>query len=87
MPVVEGPQFHMGELTIAGVPDATARVLRERWKLKPGDVYDAGYAAEFLNDVRKTNPQLLAGLGPMRMSVKQDPASHTVLVMLSWGQA
>jgi hypothetical protein len=83
--LAEGPQFRMGELTIAGVPASTSARLKERWKLRPGDVYDAGYATDFMSDLRKSDPQLLAGLGPMRMSVKQDAATRTVQVTLAFG--
>ena len=85
--IVEGPQFRMGELAITGVPEATERRLRECWKLKAGGVYDAGYATDFMNDLRKTDPQLLSGLGQMRMSVKQDTATHIVHVILTFGPA
>lgn len=83
--VTEGPQFHMGELTVTGVPATTATLLKERWKLKPGDAYDAGYATDFMTELRKTDPQLLARLGPMRMSVKQDASARTVSVTLAFG--
>jgi outer membrane protein assembly factor BamA len=83
--IVEGVQFRMGELAITGVPDATARLLRERWKMKAGDVYDAGYTTDFMNDLRKSDPQLLTRLGAMRMSVRQDATTHTVQVTLAFG--
>ncbi|MDT7604457.1 MAG: hypothetical protein QOF61_2454 [Acidobacteriota bacterium] len=46
--VREGQQYHMGALNIVGLPDADIDRLKSRWKLQPGDVYDAGYLAEFL---------------------------------------
>lgn len=85
--LTEGPQFRMGGLTITGLPSSTAARLRERWKLKPGDVYDAGYATDFMSELRKSDPQLLAELGAMRMSAKQDAATRTVQVTLAFGGA
>jgi outer membrane protein insertion porin family len=50
MEVTEGPQYRMGELTIKGFsPEATA-ALREKWSLKPGDVFDARYVEDFFKD-------------------------------------
>jgi outer membrane protein insertion porin family len=46
--LTEGPQYHMGELTISGLPESIARQLRSSWKLKPGDIYDASYLDEFM---------------------------------------
>ena len=55
--VREGPQYHMGNLTITGFPDSAAKLLREKWRLKTGDVFDQGYAEEFslkdFSEVRK----------------------------------
>ena len=45
--IVEGPQFHMGAFSVAGLPQKDADALATKWKLKPGDVYDAGYPDEF----------------------------------------
>jgi len=45
--VKEGPQYHMGTLTIKGFSDNLGNYLRGKWDLKAGDVYDQGFAAEF----------------------------------------
>lgn len=45
--VVEGPQFRMGELATKGFTEVEAKMLRDRWGLKPGDVFDEGYVSEF----------------------------------------
>ncbi len=44
----EGPQYHMGSFVISGVPPKIAERLEQRWKLKPGGVYDATYPMDFL---------------------------------------
>jgi outer membrane protein assembly factor BamA len=46
----EGPQFRMGELTIAGMSDNDAEALRKKWRLKAGDVYDDAYARQFRSE-------------------------------------
>lgn len=46
--VTEGPQFHMGELTIEGLSEADANNVRGRWSLLHGDVYDEGYVEQFV---------------------------------------
>jgi outer membrane protein insertion porin family len=45
--LLEGPQFRMGQLTTKGFPEREARMLRDRWELKPGDIFDDGYVSEF----------------------------------------
>jgi outer membrane protein assembly factor BamA len=47
--IKEGPQYHMGNLIIKGFPDSAAKMLRETWALKAGDVYDQGYPKEFFD--------------------------------------
>jgi outer membrane protein assembly factor BamA len=46
--VKEGVQYHMGSLTVSGVPQKVADRLMERWRLKPGDVYDGSYPTDFV---------------------------------------
>jgi outer membrane protein insertion porin family len=46
--VSEGPQFHMGKLTIKGVGLTDISALEQRWKLKRGDVFDMSYSEQFL---------------------------------------
>jgi outer membrane protein assembly factor BamA len=47
--VTEGPQYHMGSFAIAGLPSKALERLKDRWRLKPGDVYDASYPLEFVS--------------------------------------
>ena len=46
--VAEGPRYTMGSINIKGVPEADADYLKERWKLRQGEVYDAFYMKEFV---------------------------------------
>lgn len=45
--IKEGPQYHMGILTIKGFSDNLANSLRGKWEMKAGDVFDQGYYDEF----------------------------------------
>jgi outer membrane protein assembly factor BamA len=45
--VKEGPQYKMGTLTIKGLDEESANSLKERWKLRNGEVYDTSYADRF----------------------------------------
>jgi outer membrane protein assembly factor BamA len=47
MEIREGEQFRMGQFILKGFPESIAKVLQQRWALKPGAVFDAGYSAEF----------------------------------------
>ena len=54
--VTEGSVFHMGELEFRGIDNALTARLREAWKIRPGDVYDATYLKGFLVQARKLLP-------------------------------
>ena len=54
--VNEGPLFRMGELEFRGLDNNLTARLRAAWKLRPGDVYDAGYLQEFLPLARRLLP-------------------------------
>ena len=43
----EGPQYHMGMLTIAGLSEDRTNELKSKWKLQPGMVYDDSYLREY----------------------------------------
>ena len=45
--VVEGQQFRMGQLLTQGFSERETKMLRDRWGLKPGDIFDDGYLEEF----------------------------------------
>lgn len=62
--VHEGDVYHMGELDIQGLDARTTARLVEGWKLRGGDVYDASYPQQFLNDTNHEIP-----LAPWKISV------------------
>jgi len=57
--VKEGPEFHMGELEFRGLDNSLTAKLRNAWKLRPGDVYDASYLDQYLPAAQKLLPPSL----------------------------
>jgi outer membrane protein assembly factor BamA len=57
--ITEGAQYRMGSFQATGMPQAVADRLKRKWKLTPGDVYDASYLGEFL---KADAPSLLQGI-------------------------
>jgi|ERR1044072_8957927 outer membrane protein assembly factor BamA len=43
----EGPQYHMGTVEFRGVSPSDAAALKDKWKLKSGEVFDASYSNRF----------------------------------------
>jgi len=84
--VTEGPQYRMGDLVIAGLPDAEAERMRAEWKLRPGEVFDVTYVEGFLDRVM---PGLArAGLNKLRLNtqVRLDAARQTADVILTFSR-
>lgn len=54
--VKEGAQYHMGELEFRGLDNSLTAKLRNAWKIRPGDVYDATYLSEYLPAAHKLLP-------------------------------
>lgn len=46
--ITEGPQFRMGEFIVNGLSETEASRLKAKWKLQPGEAYDASYLKDFL---------------------------------------
>ncbi|HEX8634805.1 MAG TPA: POTRA domain-containing protein [Pyrinomonadaceae bacterium] len=81
--IKEGAQFRMGALTVKGLAAADANRLKEKWALRPGDVYNASYVDEFL----KKNLMSVARAGTMQQmetSAKPDRQKLTVDVTLDF---
>jgi outer membrane protein assembly factor BamA len=83
--VKEGPQYHMGRLTVRGAGPADVIALEERWKLKRGDVFDTTYPERFLKTDGREVLQRIAvawqaqGKRPPAISVETNPNRTTVL--------
>ena len=56
--IYEGRQYHMGTLTLAGLPPVVTQQLQSKWRLKPPDIYDSTYLHEFAN--KQLGPLLAA---------------------------
>jgi len=54
--VKEGYLYHMGELEFRGLDNSLTAKLRNAWKLRAGDVYDADYLNQYLPEARKLLP-------------------------------
>ncbi|HYM74488.1 MAG TPA: POTRA domain-containing protein [Candidatus Dormibacteraeota bacterium] len=54
--VKEGFEYHMGELEFRGLDNSLTAKLRNIWKIRPGDVYDATYLSEYLVAAHKLLP-------------------------------
>jgi len=47
--VKEGTQYRMGGFEIVGASQRTAELIKEKWLLRPGDVFNGAYAEEFVD--------------------------------------
>jgi outer membrane protein assembly factor BamA len=57
--VKEGAVYHMGELEFRGLDNSLTAKLRNAWKIRPGEVYDANYLTEYLPAAHKLLPASL----------------------------
>ena len=51
--LTEGPQYRMGQVTIAGLPEDEAGRVKDAWGLKSGEVFSASYFGAFLEKVTR----------------------------------
>lgn len=54
--VKEGSEYRMGDLELRGLDNGLTAKLRDAWKLRPGDVYDASYINAYLPQAHKLLP-------------------------------
>lgn len=81
----EGSQYRMGMLTISGLSESTANRLKGKWKLQPGDVYDASYLKEFIKKEIVLDASEI-GFPPKKMGteIKPDRQKLTVDVAINF---
>jgi outer membrane protein insertion porin family len=79
--LVEGSAYRMGSLSLRGWPPEDERMLREAWKLRPGQVYDSSYLDTFLEQIKKLRMHAAPGT-QMNMTIKPDPVDLTVNVTI-----
>src|SRR5579863_3893025 len=83
--VDEGPQFHMGTISITGLPNGLTKHLLKEWRIKPGEVFDQTYTAKFLKD--KAAPAIYQrGSRVWNSTVKMqpDPSTQRVNVQIAF---
>jgi len=51
--LTEGPQYRMGQVTIAGLSEDEAMRVKDAWGLKAGEIFSASYANVFLDKVMR----------------------------------
>jgi outer membrane protein assembly factor BamA len=51
--LTEGSQYRMGQVTIAGLPEAEAGRVKDAWELKAGDIFSTSYTSAFINKVAR----------------------------------
>ncbi len=80
----EGPQFHMGAVTVVGLPEKASRRFLKAWKLRPGDVYDGTYLQEFMKqaipDLYRSGMQF----NNPKTSIHTDSNTNTVNVEIAF---
>ena len=82
--ITEGSQFRMGDLIVRGVPENGVQLLKGRWALKTGAVYDASYLDDFIKklvDDKLILPDLARVLKP---EFKLDRQKLTVDVIIDF---
>jgi len=82
--ITEGSQFRMGELIVKGFQEQSVALLKQRWTLKTGAVYDATYIDDFMRkliDDKLLPPEMARFLKP---EFKLDRQKMTVDVILDF---
>ncbi|HKF51246.1 MAG TPA: POTRA domain-containing protein [Candidatus Acidoferrales bacterium] len=82
--VDEGHQFHMGAITVTGLPDKTSRQLLKAWKLRSGNVYDGTYLTQFLKQALTEVYRSGAHVNYPQSSFHADPSTNTVNVEIAF---
>jgi outer membrane protein assembly factor BamA len=80
--VTEGSQYHMGQVYFDGLPPRAAMALSKKWRLKPGDVYDASYLDDFLRNTAGKELAQAGIVGTHTSSVKQQSDAAALIVNL-----
>ena len=74
----------MGALVVPGLGEDAARQIWSHWRLRAGDVFDAGYPSEFMSEFVRTEKRLLAHIGPPKIELARGKAEHSVDVTLTF---
>src|SRR5262245_4163407 len=84
--VTEGPQYRMGQVTIAGLSEDDAGRVKAAWGLKEGEVFDTSYIHAFLNKVSRD--RLIRQTGGLKVEpdYKRDDQRLIVDVVVKYGR-
>ncbi len=82
--IAEGPQFRMGNFIVKGVSEKEALILKGRWGLKTGDVYDASYLGDFIKKLVDDKLILPDLAGILKPELKPDKQKLTVDVIIDF---
>ncbi|HWQ03670.1 MAG TPA: POTRA domain-containing protein, partial [Candidatus Nitrosotenuis sp.] len=85
--IEEGPQFRMGRLIITGLSVTAERKLYAAWSIQPGDIFNAQYFEEFLeNDARKKRAfgDYVVHYTKVGHLLRPNPQTRTVDVLLDF---
>ena len=76
--VTEGPQFRFGNVEFVGFTDSDAVMLRKRWQLASGDVFDDSYPDTFFVEVLRPALKTIAGGRQVASGVRLDETRRIV---------
>jgi len=86
--IVEGSQYHMGELVITGLSVDAERRLRNAWRLAPGQVFDKTFLDSTLSKLEKPTVAIFGDLpvhyAQMGHLLRTDPQSHVIDVLIDF---
>jgi outer membrane protein assembly factor BamA len=82
--LTEGPQYRMGQVTIAGLPEDEARMVKDAWELKAGEIFSTSYTNAFIEKVARAG--LIKQRQGMRTAqeLKRDEQRLTVDVVVKF---
>ena len=86
--IVEGPQFHMGQLIVTGLSVEAEKKLRDAWTLHPGAVFDELYFEGFRDGLQHPTANVFGSI-PVHYDrlgdlVRRDDEKKTVDVLLDF---
>ena len=86
--ITEGPQYRMGELVITGLSVDAERIVRNSWRLMPGQVFDKTYFDEMLSKLEKPTVAIF-GERPVHYEkmghwLRPNPQNHVVDVLIDF---
>jgi len=79
--VDEGPQYHMGQMVLTGVPDRVATRIKAKWKVAEGAVFDASYFKEFVT--KELSGETLDGVRDFEVSSRPDRQTLKVDILIA----